>query len=181
MASQEYFQEGSCILLTCNSVSTFFWTIFIPLQLHSSFFPFDVYSYKWWRPWYPRRVSLFDKWVYLPVQCNYSQYTDRWLCPPAICPNVLCPQQECHCHTAPPSSLPPMAGQFQFFHSGNRRKGPKLPFKNLNLIFLCFYWTRRSAESSSSWTGWLYQGLGRVLQENGYVLHFFFYTLNWNI
>lgn len=50
--------------------------------------------------------------------------------------------------------------------------------KTLILFFLCFSWTRRSAESSSSWTGWLYQGLGRILQENGYVLPFFFYTCN---
>lgn len=93
-----------------------------------------------------------------------SIYTSCFLC--------LWHQQESHYHTAPAL---PMAGCSQFSTQGTEGKGQERLLKPL--IFFFFPLNRRSAESSSSWTGWLYQGLGRVLQENGYVLHFFFIRL----
>lgn len=122
-------------------------------------------------------LDLTSEFTYLLNNDRSSKYIDHHFCQPTLYPCVvyLRYHQGCHCHSI--SSFP-RAGCFQLLHSQNWRKEPKLPFKDLNLIFLCFSWTRRSAESSSSWTGWLYQGLGRILQENGYVLPFFFYTCN---
>lgn len=77
-------------------------------------------------------------------------------------------QQGYHWHTAP--FLPPTLPLKKV------KEKPKLSLGNFNLFFsFLFSWTRWSTESSSSWTGWLYQGLGRVLQKNGYVLHFLYY------
>ena len=77
---------------------------FLLFKFLSTFSPFHVY--KWWRTWYPWCGFLFDKWIYLHVQCDYSfKYIGHLLCQPSLYLSVH--EQGYHSCSPSPSSLPP--------------------------------------------------------------------------
>lgn len=83
-------------------------------------------------------LDLTSEFTYLLNNDRSSKYIDHHFCQPTLYPCVvyLRYHQGCHCHSI--SSFP-RAGCFQLLHSQNWRKEPKLPFKDLNLIFSMFF------------------------------------------